>query len=81
MKKQLKLLPCPFCGSEAKLEKDELWNNSHGYYNCYDFYIRCSNDNCKIRPETKHLNNIYEKDEKIILQTIKNRWNYRSIAE
>lgn len=72
-----KLLPCPFCGAEAELVKDKLWHGSHGYYGCYNFYIKCSYEFCGVSPQTRGCDNIYEKDEKKIIEKIVGVWNFR----
>jgi Lar family restriction alleviation protein len=37
MPEQIK--PCPFCGSEAKIQD--------AFYDCMHYWVQCTNDDCK----------------------------------
>ena len=43
---EIKLLPCPFCGREAKI--NDASSKRHGRYR-----VRCKEINCTIRPNTE----------------------------
>lgn len=45
------LKPCPFCGGEAKLLKDELGNTAD-MYGAEWWYVACSNLDCGIYAKT-----------------------------
>ena len=36
---------CPFCHDIPIVAKDPLWNESHGYYGNYEYYVACKNGN------------------------------------
>jgi len=74
---ELKALPCPFCGSEAK------YNQS---YNPCEVWVSCVNVDCFVRPEAymtcptkpngdgKTFTPLFEKGKAIIID----RWNRRT---
>lgn len=35
------LKPCPWCGSSGSINIEPMWNNSHGYYGCYSYQVKC----------------------------------------
>ena len=72
------LMPCPFCGTEVKLEKIPLWHGSHGYHGCYKFEIECKN--CGARPNYQQNDTIYRNEEEAKTNTIKS-WNRRANDE
>lgn len=72
-----KLKKCPFCKGEAELVKDPLWNGSHGYHDCYGFYITCGNNKCNIKPKTRSYDTIYNKNEETQKQKAADDWNNR----
>lgn len=45
-KKKVSLLPCPFCGCQAKLRKSSNWQ---GYW-----IVGCTSVRCSFRPEFQH---------------------------
>lgn len=75
----MNLKPCPFCGELPYLEKKPLWRTygdgtTHGYYNCFEYDIRCHKCGCTI---PLHGNDtIYHKDEEA-KQSAVNTWNTR----
>lgn len=74
-----KLKVCPFCKGEAELIKEPLWNGGHGYFDCYEFYVKCSNLNCFVKPKSKSYHTIYEKNYQIQISKAVNAWNDRNI--
>ena len=46
----MKTRNCPVCDSYPIMETHPLWRDYgytiHGYKDCYDFTMKCSNDNC-----------------------------------
>ena len=54
---------CPFCHDMPVLAREPLWNESHGYYGKYEYYVACINGKCKINPRTKPYNDIYDMSE------------------
>jgi len=73
----MSLKKCPFCKGYAEVIKEPLWNGSHGYHDCYGFYVKCSNSNCNIKPKTKSYDTIYEKNEELQKQKAIEDWNNR----
>lgn len=71
------LKPCPFCGSNVKIEKRPLWEGSHGYYGCYEFVIQCPNASCGCRINLKQNDTIY-RDENIAEANAIEAWNRRA---
>lgn len=55
------LKACPFCGHAPEVVKDPLWHGDRGYIDCYDIYVACRNEECRVRPHTQKFNNIYKK--------------------
>ena len=72
------IIDCPFCGKDGTIEKIPLWNGSHGYPDCYDIFIRCSNTMCPIRPKTRSYDTISEKNEHELIKKAVADWNTRS---
>lgn len=71
-----KLKPCP-CGCDyVELKKYPLWNESHGYYGCYEFLIKCANPNCCWKFCPPDNNTIYQSKEEAKRKVI-NAWNNR----
>ena len=68
--KSFNLLPCPFCGGEAKLSM---------YYNDkidnWEVSAFCMDASCQVRPKTKMI--YCEKVTDEIIQDILNKWNGR----
>lgn len=73
MTEQLK--PCPFCGTNVRIEKKPLWHGSHGYRDCYEYDIHCHNCGCRVRIEQN--NTIYRSDEEAKANAVK-AWNRRA---
>lgn len=71
-----RILDCPFCGSQGKLEKEPLWVGTHGYHGCYDFFVRCSNDCCRVQLIGGRFNSVYTSEEDALGKAIK-KWNQR----
>ena len=70
------LKPCPFCGSPVVLTKSPLWHGSHGYQNCYEYFIRCSKCGCTV---DYYLNNtIYNISEAEAVENVLKTWNRRA---
>ena len=67
--------PCPFCGSFVLVQKDPLWHGSHGYPDCYEFFIRCPV--CKCTLGYSGNNTIYNTEKESIENVIKT-WNRRA---
>ena len=67
------LKPCPFCGSAAELHIDPMWHGSHGYHDCYDFYVKCPQ--CGVTRQV--YNTIYDNDENKATQKAIDSWNTR----
>ena len=38
---------CPFCGCSAVIDKEPLWEGSHGYHGCYLVTVKCMNPLCE----------------------------------
>lgn len=68
------LKPCPFCGAEVHIDKNPLWNGSHGYHGCFEYDIYC--DKCGCRVHLGANNTIYQDDEVARQNAIK-AWNTR----
>lgn len=71
-----KLAECPFCHEPGFLFREQLWNDRHGYYENYEYYVRCDNNKCNVRPKTRATNDVYSDKENAIQEVIK-RWNSR----
>ena len=69
-----KLKKCPFCGSEVEIKKIPLWHGSHGYYDCYEYKIKC--DNCGCSLDTPKNDTIYRDDE-VAKENVIKIWNKR----
>ena len=68
---------CPWCKKKPNLIKREMWApGGHGYYGCYAYFVECANTKCKIRPATKHYNDIYDRDTTAIKDACED-WNTR----
>lgn len=70
------LKECPFCHEPAVLFQDSLYNNGHGYYGKYLYYVGCNNTNCSVKPKTQSIDDIY-RDSEIAIQESIDRWNKR----
>lgn len=68
---------CPFCHDIPILNKDPLWNGSHGYHGNYEYYVGCRNGRCKINPRTKSYNDIYDMKEQECIEKVIEDWNIR----
>lgn len=68
---------CPFCHDMPVLAKDPLWNESHGYYGKYEYYVACINGKCKIKPRTKSYNDIHDMSEQECVEKVIEDWNTR----
>lgn len=79
MKVKMKELPqeCPFCHDMPSVVKNALWNNGHGYYGNHEYYVACTNVNCKVQPKTKAYNDIYDLTEQECIEKSINDWNSR----
>lgn len=79
MKVKMKELPqeCPFCHDIPSVVKNALWNNGHGYYGNHEYYVACTNVNCKVQPKTKAYNDIYDLTEQECIEKSINDWNSR----
>lgn len=71
------LKKCPFCKGDVLLIKDPLWNGSHGYHGCYEFYVKCNNENCLVKPKARAYHTIYEKNEQVQIDKAIDAWNNR----
>lgn len=77
------LKPCPFCGSEAKIKRSPLWHEYpdgtiHGYKDCYELEISCSECGCstyRAKADTVYLT------EDMAKNTIIKNWNERKEYE
>lgn len=76
----MELKPCPFCGEIPYLERKPLWrmngNTTHGYYNCYEYDIRCHTPGCGCNINLGKNDTVYRKDEEARQNAI-NAWNRR----
>ena len=70
------LAECPFCHEPGFLFREQLWNNGHGYYGNYEYYVGCDNDECNVNPKTRMTNDVYGDKENAIQEEIK-KWNSR----
>ena len=68
---------CPFCHDIPIVAKDPLWNEGHGYYGNYEYYVACKNGKCKIHPRTKSYNDIYDMSENECIESAIKDWNSR----
>ena len=50
---RISLKPCPWCHRVPKVIKEALWQGSHGYHGCYQYYVECKNKNCRVQPKTR----------------------------
>ena len=67
---------CPFCGAEAELHIDPLQNGSHGYHDCYQYFVQCPK--CRtLRPDGSS-NTIYHTADEA-LQYAVDKWNQRYV--
>lgn len=71
-----KLKKCPWCKERPNLYKKELFNGNHGYRDCYSYYVKCENKNCKINPKTKEYNTVYNTENNSINNACDD-WNNR----
>lgn len=70
-------LSCPFCHEEPELIKESLWSEGHGYYNCFKYSVRCTNDKCKVMPRTIGYHDIYDMTEDECINKAIEDWNDR----
>ena len=71
----ISLKKCPWCHSSPILVQEPLWTGSHGYYGCYEYYVKCINC-CAIAPNGK-FNSVYQSEELARSKAIE-RWNERN---
>lgn len=78
----MKVKLCPYCQSAPIFQKKPLWNihTGGGYSGCYDIYLECGNDKCRMHPETKRYNTIYN-DEEVAKGDALADWNWRDGEE
>lgn len=77
---KIKVLPleCPFCHEIPELIKKPLWNGEgHGYYNCFQYSVQCTNGECKVNPKTSEYNDIYDMTEDDCFNKAIEDWNDR----
>lgn len=72
----VKVLNCPFCQSSGTLVHDPLWHDSHGYPGCYEVYVQCTNEKCKVILPFGKYHTIYIKLADAERQAI-DKWNDR----
>jgi len=46
------LLPCPFCSKIPRVASCKNYNASTTHREIYDYWVKCENDECPIRPST-----------------------------
>lgn len=68
---------CPWCHDMPIISKDPMWNGSHGYHGCYEYYVACTNGKCKIKPKTKSYCDIYDMSENECITSAIDDWNDR----
>ena len=68
---------CPFCHAMPTFNKEPLWHGSHGYRDNYEYYVACENEECRIKPSTKHYNDIYDMNEAECFEKAIEDWNIR----
>ena len=68
------LKPCPFCGAEVHIDKNPLWNGSHGYHGCFEYDIHCGKCGCRV-PLPQN-DTIYRSDE-VARENAITAWNVR----
>lgn len=73
--------PCPFCGEIPYLERSALWRTypdgtTHGYYNCFEYVIKCRNPECCCSVRLAKNDTIYNKEEEAKQNAI-DAWNRR----
>lgn len=68
---------CPFCHNMPVIRKEPLWNGSHGYHDCYEYYVACENEKCKVNPRTSSYNDIYDMKEQECIEKALEDWNER----
>jgi hypothetical protein len=68
MKKLPDLRPCPFCGSPAKMERDDHWNPT--------YYVTCTGD--EACPGQAWATNGMVDDEDLTPERVAKRWNHRA---
>lgn len=67
--------PCGFCNGKAIIKEKPLWNGSHGYHGCYDYYVECTK--CHItRPGGSFNTIVCDSKEEAIKKAIEH-WNKR----
>ena len=72
-----KIKKCPFCGGEAWLTQEPLWQGDRGYRGEYHIYVKCQSEGCGVSlPNGKFatLYNTKDKCEKLAIE----KWNNRS---
>lgn len=69
-----KLKPCPFCGTEVKMQKKPLWHGNHGYHDCYNFEVKCPKCGCSV--DYIDSDTIYRSEEEAVVNVTK-AWNSR----
>ena len=71
-----KLKDCPFCGCSAVIEKEPLWEGSHGYHGCYIVRVKCMNPLCEATLPRKTYDTISMTDEEATEKAVEG-WNGR----
>ena len=77
--KEPELRPCPFCGTEVKMQKKPLWHWNHGYHGyhcCFNFEVKCPKCGCSV--EYIDSNTICRSEEEAIANIVKS-WNERYV--
>jgi hypothetical protein len=75
------LKPCPFCREIPYLERKPLWRTygdgtTHGYFNCYEYEIKCHNPECGCTVKLGRNDTVYNSDEEARRNAIE-AWNRR----
>lgn len=75
----LKVLPdeCPFCHATPDVVMNPLWHGDHGYRDNYEYYVACTNTDCKVRPRTRAYNDIYGMTQQACIEKSVDDWNTR----
>lgn len=75
----IKTMPkeCPWCHETPEVVKNPLWNGYRGYHGKYEYYISCENEDCKIQPNSKPYNDIYDMTEEDCIDHAIEDWNSR----
>lgn len=71
---------CPFCGCSAVIEKEPLWEGSHGYHGCYMVQVKCMNPLCGVSLPRHRYDTVYMDEETATRQAI-DGWNRRMMND